>query len=191
MTAQANRFPGNSGAAVTGRAALAALAATLPPEALWLTSPLARAIATADALRAVRPELAGERVVEDALAEQDFGHWQDRPYDEVWDTEDGRRFWDAPATNRPPGGESFTDVMARVSDAIGRWTKQAAVRDVVAVCHAGPIRAALCQARVATPEAALGYEIDNLSLTRIDHLGTAAVGWRVGFVNRVDVTTDS
>ena len=194
VTGRQDRFPGDAARAATDRAALAAisvLAATLPLDALWLIRPLARATATADALRAVRPELGGERLVEDRFAEQDFGDWRGRTYDEVWDTDEGRRFWDAPASNRPPGGESFTDVTARVTDAVKRWLGQAAGSDIVAVCHAGTIRAALCQALAATPEAALGYEIDTLSLTRIDHLGAAAGGWRIGFVNRVAGATDS
>jgi alpha-ribazole phosphatase len=49
------------------------------------------------------------------------------------------------------------------------------------VVHSGTIRAALCIALDLTPEAALRFVVDPLSLTRIDRLAT---GWRVLSVNQ-------
>ncbi len=49
------------------------------------------------------------------------------------------------------------------------------------VVHSGTIRAALCVALDLTPQAALRFVIDPLSLTRIDRLAT---GWRVVSVNQ-------
>lgn len=185
-----DRFPGRDGGkAALDDAGLAALAARLPSDALWLASPIERAAATAAALGvAVR---AAAPVAEAGLAEQDFGDWEGRSYDEVWGSDAGRAFWDAPATSRPPGGESFAEMVGRVTEAIGRWTARGAGRDIVAVCHAGTVRAALCYALGLAPEAALGFEIDPLSLTRIDHLGPAHAAWRIGVVNRTtDATED-
>jgi alpha-ribazole phosphatase len=150
--------------------AVAALAAGLPLGALWLVSPLRRAAGTARALIEARPELSpgdGPLLTEGDLAEQDFGDWAGLAYDDIWQTPEGRAFWDAPTTSRPPGGESFAEMVRRVSGAVDRWSLKAEGRDFVAVCHAGPIRAAHCHGHGITPEKALELAVDNLSFTRI------------------------
>ncbi len=97
----------------------------------------------------------------------------------------GHRFWLAPAHEAAPGGESFVEVMQRVSRAVTRLTREHAGRDIVAVTHGGTIRAALAHALGLDPEAALAFTIDNLSLTRLDHIDGPGNGhgWRVGPVN--------
>ncbi|HSK38787.1 MAG TPA: histidine phosphatase family protein [Arenibaculum sp.] len=174
--------------------ALDALARALPAGALWLTTPLRRAGATARALA----ERSGERPrpqprEEPGLAEQDFGAWQGSTWDELaaGDTDGAvRRFWRDAAASRPPGGESFADLAARVAEALVRRSPEAVTQaegphDVVAVCHGGPIRAALALALGIAPERALAFEIEPLSLTRIDRIepehGPAC--WRVAGVN--------
>lgn len=153
-------------------AALAELAARLPHQAVWVTSHLRRTRQTAAALRLPGSGHSGVgALVERDLAEQDFGAWEGLSHDAVADLypEEARRFWTAPATEAPPGGESFAAVMARVSAAIGRLTDAQAGRDVVAVIHGGSIRAALALALDLTPEAALRLSVAPLSLSRIDH----------------------
>jgi alpha-ribazole phosphatase len=95
------------------------------------------------------------------------------------------RFWLAPAHAVPPGGESFVDVIARVSAAVTRLNRTHPGRDIVAVAHGGSIRAALAFALDLDPEAALAFSIDPLSLTRLDHVDGpgAGHGWRVSTVN--------
>lgn len=158
------------------RAAAAALAASLPADALWLTSPLRRSRQTAQALWQRAPRLAGTAVVEPALAEQDFGDWEGISHDTAAtrDAEAAARFWRNPARHAPPGGESFATVMERTADALRRLTALHAGRDVVAVIHAGTIRGALAAALDLTPEAALRLRIDPWSLTRLDHYGAGA-----------------
>lgn len=151
----------------------------LPPGAVWLATQLRRTRQTAAALGVPDPR------IEPELAEQSFGDWQGQTYDSL-DADASRRFWSAPATGRPPGGESFADVMARVSVALERLTTAHAGRDVVAVVHAGTIRAALALALGLEPEAALRFQVDTLSLTRLDHVAVAGhpPAWRVVGVNR-------
>ncbi|PWC34250.1 histidine phosphatase family protein [Azospirillum sp. TSO35-2] len=171
------------------RATAAALAAALPADALWLTSPLRRSRQTAQALWRRLPALAGTAVVETALAEQDFGGWEGLSHDAVAteDPDGAARFWRNPARNAPPGGESFATVMERTAAALRRLSATHAGRDLVAVIHAGPIRAALALALDLTPEAALRLRIDPWSLTRIDHYGGDGDGgtgsWSVGGMN--------
>lgn len=165
------------------------LALGLPTDAVWVTSHLRRTHQTAKAILAARDEVGDhpEFQVETDLAEQDFGSWQGMSHAELDAGRDGRvhRFWLAPAVERPPGGESFLDLVARTSNAVMRLSHAHAGRDIVAVTHGGTIRAALAMALGLDPERALGFRIDNLSLTRIDHIMLTGdhPAWRVGGVN--------
>jgi alpha-ribazole phosphatase len=165
-------------------AALAALTAALPHGAAWVTSHLCRTTQTAEALGGIEP------LVEPRLAEQHFGLWQGLTHDAASARfpEDARRFWAAPATERPPDGESFAEVMVRVSAALQRLTAEQAGRDIVAVLHGGSIRAALALALDLSPAAALRVVVDTLSVTRLDHIALPESKdgggvWRVVSVN--------
>ena len=165
------------------------LANTLPKEAVWLVSHLRRTHQTAAAIFAARvAETEPAPVITADLAEQHFGDWQGLTYAELEARRDGayHRFWHAPATERPPGGESFEDVVARVSGAMSRITGEHAGRDIVAVVHGGTIRAALAVALGIEPERALGFAVDTCSVTRMDHYEGATEGanWRIVAVNQ-------
>lgn len=165
---------------LTDTAALAALAAHLPEGALWLTSGLRRARETAEALsRRLTPPLG----TIDAFAEQDFGLWEGRRWEEI-EADTANVFWSDPTGNRPPEGESFVVMTARVQAAIATVGRENRGRDIVVVAHAGPIRAALSLALSLAPKSALSLRIDPLSLTRIDAVdGNGETSWRVGGVN--------
>lgn len=137
----------------------------LPPEFVVVASPLRRAVDTARAVTGRAPD-----ATDPALMEQDFGAWSGRTWADLEAEAEAMRFWDHPATARPPGGESFADQVGRVSGAIGRLCAAHGGGDVVAVCHAGTIRAALAHALALgdNPAAALGFAIAPLSVTRID-----------------------
>ncbi|EKV32562.1 Phosphoglycerate mutase [Caenispirillum salinarum AK4] len=158
-------------------AAVSALRHVLPPDAAAVTSGLARCRATADALGF------SQAVTEPGLREQDFGAWQGRTWADLPFSETGD-FWEAPATARPPGGESFADQVARVRACIERLAEARAGHDVVAVVHAGTIRAALALAMglEADPAPALCFGVEPLSLTRVDLVAEGAavhlVNWR-------------
>jgi broad specificity phosphatase PhoE len=168
------------------------LAAMLPADALWLASPLRRTQQTAAAIHAADPRHAPARApaIEPDLVEQHFGEWQGLSWTELEARDEKRyhRFWLAPAHQAPPGGESFEALVARVAAAIGRLTERHAGRDIVAVAHGGPIRAALAHALGIEAERALGFAIANCSLTRLDHIRDSATRselWRVAMVNQL------
>ncbi len=169
--------------------AFRALAAVLPAQAVWVVSSLRRTRQTAEALCAVRPSLADPEafVVEADLREQDLGEWHGRSRAEVYaEIPERHPFWVAPAISRPPGGESFLDLMARVHPVLQRLGDAHRGRDIVCVTHGGTIRAALALALSSDPETALRFVTDNLGLTRLDLLQTAAgTQWRVASANRV------
>jgi alpha-ribazole phosphatase len=144
----------------------------LPLEAIWLASPLKRAVATANFLSG-KQKL---RLIPE-FAEQDFGIWEGKSWS---DPAIDPAFWNDPANAQPPGGESFSQLAQRVSQAITAINLERKTGDILVVAHAGPIRAALALALDLTPDQALRFAIDPLSLTRLDYLGQ---GWRVGGVN--------
>lgn len=165
------------------RTALNTLAGILPPDPVRMVTPLTRTRTTAEALWGT-----GDCLIEPALLEQSFGDWQGLSHDALSALGDDRvtAFWQSPATTRPPGGESFADVVARLASALDRRSVEFRGRDIAAVCHGGSIRAALAVALGLSPAQALAFQIDPLSLTRIDHIpvpNEPAV-WRVVTVNR-------
>ena len=165
----------------------AGLARCLPAGAVWVTSHLRRARDTASTIRATGLE--GEPpIVEAAFGEQNFGLWQGTPYDRVDSIPDkpAHRFWFTAPDHRPPEGESFLELTERVVSAIGRLTSEHAGRDVVAVAHGGPIRAAVAHALGLGAEGAFAFVTDNLSVTRLDRVESPEPGadWKVHYVNR-------
>lgn len=152
--------------------AFAGLRAKLPAKAAQFASPCLRTLETAAAL-GLRP------TAEPNFREQNFGDWTGRRHDDLA-RELGAAyhdFWRAPANSRPPGGESFADQIVRVRDGLATLP----AGEVVLVVHSGTVRAALAIALEMSPEPALRFAIDPLSLTRIDRLKG---GWRVVCVNR-------
>ncbi|HVX75595.1 MAG TPA: histidine phosphatase family protein [Bradyrhizobium sp.] len=156
---------------VSNIAALSALHEKLPQGAAQFASPSSRTLQTAAAL--------GLDPVPDAnLLEQNFGDWTGRRHEDLA-RELGAAyhdFWKAPAENRPSNGESFADQVVRVRAALDALPSG----DVIVVAHSGTIRAVLAIALGISPESALRFKIDPLSLTRIDHV---ELGWRVVCVN--------
>jgi alpha-ribazole phosphatase len=152
--------------------AFAALKPKLPTDALAVCSPARRTSETALAL--------GLDPVKDvSFREQDFGAWTGRRHNDlVAELGDAYpEFWKSPASNRPPGGESFADQIGRTVTGLAGLP----AGDAVLVVHSGTIRAALAIALDLSPDAALRFVIDPLSLTRIDRLEN---GWRVVAVNQ-------
>ena len=157
---------------VSDAAAFAALKARLPANALAVCSPARRTFETSVAL-------GFDPVKQVLFREQDFGAWTGRRHNDlVAELGDPyREFWKSPASNAPPGGESFVGQIGRTVDGLASLP----AGDVVLVAHSGTIRAVLAIALDLAPDAALRFVIDPLSLTRIDRLEK---GWRVVAVNR-------
>ncbi len=103
-----------------------------------IASPYARARQTAEIIAAV---LGLTVELEAALREQSFGIFAGQPYEallgDVAYHEGLRWYW------RPQGGESLTDVYARVVPTFERITRVSEGQDVVVVSHGG-VMASLC-----------------------------------------------
>ena len=168
------------------------LARLLPRDAVWVTSHLQRTHQTMAAVGVAGyplPEV-GTQGVEIDLGEQSFGDLQGRPRHEIFATVEFQRhrFWLTAPEVAPPGGESFQDLLGRVTPVVERLTHEYARRDVICVAHGGTIRAALAHALDIPAAKALHFQIDNLSVTRIDHHPAEEnwpdPAWQVVMVNR-------
>ncbi len=163
--------------------ALRALAQRLPRPAHWVVTPLSRTRRTAEVIfHAGYP--AAPLAVEAGLIEQDLGDWQGLAHAALPPrlTRPAHAFWPLAAEERPPGGESMAEVVARVGPALERLARAHEGGDVVVVGHGGAIRAAVAHALRITADNALHFSVQNLSLTRLER---HAAGWRVVGVNAV------
>jgi alpha-ribazole phosphatase len=170
-------------------AVFATLARELPADAVWVTSNLVRTHQTAAAILAADDgrHASIEPLAVPDLAEQHLGEWQGMERRAFYESRriGTHTLWFAAAEERPPGGESFADLTARVFPAIERLNGEHVGRDIVAVTHGGTIRAALAMALAVPLQTALAFTVENCSLTRIDHLAPddGPGLWRVVAVN--------
>lgn len=159
--------------------ALARLHNHLPHDAVLISSDLIRCVATADAIQGTRERLPHD----DALREFHFGDWELRNYHEISEEhpELAREYWSNPGDSAPPNGESWNVGAARINAAVDRISAAFAGRHIVAVAHFGVILTQVQRATNMTAASALGFQIDNLSLTQVEHMG--GDDWRVLGVN--------
>jgi len=123
-----------------------------------LTSPLQRALCTAEAVA----DAAGVPLAVDPdLVETDFGDWEGLTFGEVlarWPEE--MAAWRADASAAPPGGESFAAVARRVDVALDRVLTGRQGQTVVVVSHVTPIKTLVCRALLAPPAAMFRMHLD-------------------------------
>ncbi|MDE4273958.1 histidine phosphatase family protein [Phaeobacter gallaeciensis] len=165
-------------------AALRRLSAALPEDALVVSSDLSRAADTASAIQGDRARLPH---LPD-LREIHFGEWELRTWKDI-DAEDPERiraYWETPGDVRPPGGESWNEVCARVDRVIDDLIEAHRGRNLIVVGHFGQILTQIQRAERLTAEEAFSHRIDNLSVTEIHHLpGEGTDGWRTGKINHL------
>jgi probable phosphoglycerate mutase len=117
--------------------------AALPRVAAVYASPLERARETAAPIARTRRLPVR---IDRGLLECDFGDWTGERLDRL----SKRPEWDVvqrhPSAFRFPGGESFTEVQARITGALARLVAQHPGRIIVAVSHADPIKTAVAYA---------------------------------------------
>jgi alpha-ribazole phosphatase len=160
-----------------------ALAERLPRPARWVVTPLSRTHRTAGAIFGAGYPRA-EPAVEPDLIEQSLGEWQGLPHAELPEklANPAHAFWPLAGDEKPPGGESMLEVVARAGKALERLAVAHEGEDVVIVSHGGTIRAAVAHALGVAPDNALHLSVQNLSLTRLER---HPAGWRVVCVNEL------
>ena len=147
----------------------ASLAEMLPRSAIYLTSKLGRTVATLKEVARIGgfPPPPFEQIAN--FDEQSFGDWEGQSWDALFKEGRSRTFWRTPAGERPPGGESFEDVMERVAVSLWEQTLKYRGQSLVLFAHGGTIRAALAEALGLDGAKALRFSIDNCSITRLNH----------------------
>ena len=164
------RYAGRSDAPLTDagvhQAAAAAKRLASSGIAVIMTSPLLRTVQTAQEVAAVT----GAAVItDDGFRETDFGAWEGLTFTEVrerWPAE--LATWLADPAVAPPGGESFTDVSARVITALHRVLAGRAGQTVLIVSHVTPIKMLVATALLAPPAALYRMHLDVAALCEID-----------------------
>jgi alpha-ribazole phosphatase len=128
-------------------------------------------------LRRVNPALPAADI-DSNLGEQDFGEWTGRTWDQL--AVQAADLWKDPIATAPPRGESYAAMSARVQRCVIARARHLRRGNLIVVSHAGPIRAALALALELTPTASLRFEIDWLSVTRIESLvSDDGPAWRI------------
>ena len=162
-----------------------AVAKILPRNAVWVASSLMRTHQTADAIWAAGFPKPATMAKEAALAEQHLGQWQGMNRAAFLASRPAGSHWFAAIDEAAPGGESFMDLYTRACGAIARIGAENAGRDVIAVAHGGTIKAAIGLALGGLPEKGLAFDIDNCSVTRLDHFASERhANWRLPMVNQ-------
>jgi alpha-ribazole phosphatase len=162
-----------------------AVAKILPRNAVWYSSNLMRTHQTAEAIWAAGFPKPTTMTWEADLAEQNLGQWQGMNRAAFIASRPPGSNWFADINEPAPGGESFMDLYDRTCRTIARINGEQAGQDVIAVAHGGTIKAALGLALGGQPERGLSFDIDNCSVTRLDHFESAErVVWRLPMVNQ-------
>ena len=162
-----------------------AVAKILPRNALWYASNLQRTHQTAAAIWDTGFPKPANMLQEAAFAEQHLGAWQGMNRAAFVASRPVGSHWFADISEPAPGGESFMDLYNRARGAIERVNVEHAGRDVIAVGHGGTIKAAIGLALGGQPEKGLAFDIDNCSVTRLDHFASTGRSiWRLPMVNQ-------
>jgi alpha-ribazole phosphatase len=162
-----------------------AVAKILPRGAVWFASNLQRTHQTAQAIWDTGFPKPATMMQEADLAEQNLGDWQGMNRAAFLASRPAGSNWFGDINEPAPGGESFMDLYTRVRGVIDRITIEQAGQDVIAVAHGGTIKAAVGLALGGQPDKGLAFDIDNCSVTRLDHFaGPGQSNWRLPMVNQ-------
>jgi broad specificity phosphatase PhoE len=128
-----------------------------PAELVYVSSPLGRARTTMEIVRTTLGLQPTDFPVDARLAEIAFGEWEGLTYTDVL-----KRDKDVVARREsnkwgfmPPGGESYAQVTARIS----AWYATVG-KDTLVTAHGGTARALIAHLKIAQPEDATHYSID-------------------------------
>lgn len=158
----------------TGRAQARWLARQLAPIALQAiySSDLSRAHETAVYIAERQAQPVPIRVSEQ-WRELNFGAWEGLTYDKIakqFQTQ--LAFFTDPLHHAPPHGESLTDLLRRLRQALVQLQAETTEGDIAIISHGGPLRALLCSALHMPLNAQWQLRLDPGSLSILDLLST-------------------
>jgi probable phosphoglycerate mutase len=142
------------------------LSSELGPDDLVVSSPLQRAVRTAEMIANGREVRIDDRWIELAYGEFDGRHQSEIPAD-TWAR------WRRDDDFSPPGGESLRKVSERVVGACTELLDRAVGRRIVIVSHVSPIKAAIVWALGANSSLSWRMRLDTAAVSRIAVAGEA------------------
>ncbi len=136
------------------------------------SSPLDRARETAAPIAAAT---ALKVQIDRGLLECDFGSWTGGELKQLMKEPEWRQVQRYPSGFRFPDGESFTEMLVRITDTLQRLQRQHEGGVIVAVSHADPIKAAVAHAMGAHLDLFQRTVISTCSITAIAYAETGPV----------------
>ncbi len=135
-----------------------------------LCSPLKRCLETIQPLQGISTEINAD------LREVDFGSWERKTFDEIQqsDPETVNQWADFSPAFSFPGGERLEDFLIRIQRAASTFVS-CPEETILAVTHAGVIRALLCHFLGLHPRQYVLFNVDYASLTILDLFGGKGV----------------
>jgi ribonuclease H / adenosylcobalamin/alpha-ribazole phosphatase len=171
----------NPGLTDEGRDQARATADWLAPMAegidVVISSPVRRTQETAEILAA---RLGTTFVIEDGLAEMDFGTWEGMTFAEVQESyPDDLDAWLGSVDTGPGGGESLRAVDKRVLASLERVLSEHSGHTVLAVSHVTPIKVLVAHALAAPLESVHRMELSPASVTVLSFYGDGRASLRM------------
>lgn len=97
-------------------------------------------------------------VPDDRLRELNFGDWEMQSWDSIFDSSEGRKWFQDYAVAKCPGGESFYNLVSRV-ELFLEELKEFESDQIAMITHAGVIRAMMCLLQQKTAEEAFNTSL--------------------------------
>lgn len=99
--------------------------------------------------------------------EIDFGHWENRSWDEIRQSDEaGFEKWSLNFHHAsPPGGESFQDLLKRIAAAVENLPRD---QTAMVITHAGCLRALACLLKIISPESMFDWQVPYGALFALD-----------------------
>lgn len=108
----------------------------------------------------------GEVIIDPRLMELNFGDWELLSWDDIYNTSEGRVWFEDYINCRTPNGESFADMLERAGLFIGEL--QGIEHDVMVVTHSGFIRAMMVCAGMVTRDRVFDLRVEYGELIELE-----------------------
>ncbi len=110
------------------------------------------------AVRIVEHVAVNSLIIEERLMELNFGDWELMEWDDIFNSEHGKEWFDDYLNCKTPNGESFVQMVERAKSFL--WEVKGEEQDIIVVTHSGFMRAALVAEQRITLQEAFDIKIE-------------------------------